>query len=260
MAASLPVLLFESPTVGNEPLAGLLGAATALAALDLFQSRGRRPSAWRFAAVGGLWGHRRTRQGQRIGPGSPVRARLRLVGVERPDSASGHAASGLRSLRRFPGDLRLVLRRQPAAVWQGRDRRLGSAGRIRVVAGSPAIARSSNTPRSARPCTGRCSVSSRGCGTVSTPGSGSTWSLGGVPNRLHAPTWNYPFAIAALAWALLPTLALAAGAVRALAMRGEPSQAGARPRVRRGVLVLRGGGLPGVDRRCTAWWCRTTAR
>ena len=59
-------------------------------------------------------------------------------------------------------------------------------------------------------------------------GSGSTWSLGGVPNRLYGPTWNYSFAIAALPWALLPTLALAAGAVRALGMRGEASEAGAR--------------------------------
>ena len=53
--------------------------------------------------------------------------------------------------------------------------------------------------------------------------------LGGVPNRLHAPTWNYGVAIAALAWALPPTLALVAGAVRALGMRAEPSEASGRP-------------------------------
>jgi hypothetical protein len=124
------------------------------------------------------------------------------VGVELSHSPSRHAAAGSRGLRVFLGDLRLVLRRQPASVQQYAS--FGEALHRPVF----------------------CLVQGLWDGLYA-----GLWFdvlVGGVPNRLHAATWNYTFAIAALPWALLPTLALVAGAVRALGMGGAASEAGAR--------------------------------
>ncbi len=227
MAASMPLLLFESPTVGNEPLAGLLGAITALAALDLFQSRRDERATWRFAAVGGLWG-------------LAALAKVSALVLAAP-FALGFAWWAWSS--RIP--LRDTLLRALAVsaafsatcgwYFLGNQVRYGKA----VIGGwDPQVGfewwqfpgyRSLEQYTSFGEALHRpvyCLVQGLWDGLYA-----GLWFdvlVGGVPNRLHAPTWNYSFAIAALAWALLPTLALVAGAVRALGMRGEASEAGAR--------------------------------
>ena len=247
MAVSMPLLLYESPTVGNEPLAGLLGAAAALAALALFQSRPGERALWRFAAVGLLWG-------------LAVLAKVSALVLAAP-FALGFA--GWAWSCRIP--LRDALLRALAVstaffatcgwffignllqVWQGRDRRLGSAGRLRVVAG-PRLShpRAIHLVRRGSSPTGLCSRA----GAVGRPVCRALVRRG---HRRRAE----PAACSDLELQLCdrsPRL----GAAATLARRG--SRPGARdarrtfgsrraPRVCRAVLVLRGSGLSGVDRR-----------
>jgi hypothetical protein len=228
MAASMPLLWFESPTVGNEPLAALLGAATALAALDLFQSRGRERSVRRFAAVGALWGLAALAKVSALVLAAPLAlgfawwawsARMPLRDTLL--RALAVCGSFLAICGWFFVGNQL---RYGKAVIGGWDPQVGfewwQFPGYRTIEQYTSFGEALHRPVF-------CLVQGLWDGLYA--GLWFDLLLGGVPNRLHAPTWNYDFAIAALAWALLPTLALVAGAVRALGMAGAASQAGARP-------------------------------
>lgn len=227
MAASMPLLWFESPTVGNEPLAGLLGAVTALAALDLFQSRGRERASWRFAAVGALWGLAALAKVSALVLAAPFAlgfawwawsARMPLRDTLLPALAA--CGSFLATCGWFFVGNQV---RYGKAVIGGWDPQVGfewwQFPGYRTLEQYTSFGEALHRPVF-------CLVQGLWDGLYA--GLWFDLLLGGVPNRLHAPTWNYGFAIAALAWALLPTLALVAGAVRALGMGGEASDTGAR--------------------------------
>jgi hypothetical protein len=227
LAASMPMLLFESPTVGNEPLAGLLGAATALAALGLFQARGQEPAVRRFAAVGALWGLAALAKvsalvlvaplalgfaGWAWSARVPVRSALSCAFAA---GAAFFATCGWFFVRN--------LLRYGKAVIGGWDPQVGfewwQFPGYRTLDQYASFGEALHRPVF-------CLVQGLWDGLYA-----GLWFdvlVGGVPNRLHAATWNYDFAIAALPWALLPTLALVAGCVRALGMCGSSSPAGER--------------------------------
>jgi hypothetical protein len=227
MAASMPVLLFESPTVGNEPLAGLLGAATALAALDLFQSRAHERSSWRFAAVGGLWGLAALAKVSALVLAAPFA--LGFAGWAWSSRSSLRDAL-LRALAACASFLAICgwffvgnQLRYGKAVIGGWDPQVGfewwQFPGYRTLDQYTSFGEALHRPVF-------CLVQGLWDGLYA-----GLWFdvlVGGVPNRLHAATWNYGFAIAALPWALPPTLALVAGAVRTLGMAGEASEVGAR--------------------------------
>ena len=226
MAAFLPLLLFESPTIGNEPLAGLLGAATALAALDLLQSRRGERASWRFAAVGGLWGLAALAKVSALVLAAPFalgfawwawsrRIPLRDTLLRALAISAGFSAT---CGWYFVGNLL----RYGKAVIGGWDPQVGfewwQFPGYRTLEQYTSFGEALHRPVF-------CVVQGLWDGLYA-----GLWFdvvAGGVPSRLYGPSWNYTFAFAALPWALLPTLALAAGAVRALGMRGEPSEAGA---------------------------------
>jgi hypothetical protein len=227
MAASMPLLWFESPTVGNEPLAGLLGAVSALAALILFQSRGREGTPGRFATVGALWGLAALAKVSALVLAAPFAlglawwawsARMPLRDTLLRALAAGGAFLATCGWFFVGNQVRYG-----KAVIGGWDPQVGfewwQFPGYRTLEQYTSFGEALHRPVF-------CVVQGLWDGLYA-----GLWFdvlLGGVPNRLHAPTWNYGFAIAALAWALLPTLALVAGAARALGMGGEASEAGAR--------------------------------
>jgi hypothetical protein len=218
ISATFPMLVVKTPVATNEPLSGLLAAAAALAVLDLLIAPidSRRPGRWAFAGL--LWGLALLTKVSAIVLAAPF-----LLGL----AWWMYAWPG--GLRRKVMHVSLFL-----AVFGV------TCGwffvRTQVLYGKPVVGgwdpligfewwqfpgyRSIEQYTSFGAALVRPIYSLvQGFWDGLYAGLWFDAEFSGMTSRANGPTWNFRFALAALAWAVAPTIALGIGAVRALSPR-----------------------------------------
>lgn len=214
LAASLPMLVYKTQTVTNEPLAALLGSGVIAMLASLVSEVRVRPMGF-FAGLGFVWGLAVLAKVSALTLAPVVALVLIWLAVATPAgvravilragvlTAIFAATCGWYFIRNYLDFGRPFVGGWDPLIgfewWQfpgyrtlGQFLSFGRAMRYPVYAAT------------AGPWDGIYAM---------------TWSdseLSGVPNLVNQPKWNFPFMLAAVWWAVIPTLALGAGMLRAM--------------------------------------------